>query len=730
MTGKACSTGKLLCSVLILCLLCTLCFAEEKKEETAFLRVENGILQPVIQYSSIRDPGFDNAVSENMTFCVYVETDHDTDNDGMADLVKVLVQVPRPAVEGKYKAGVIYDPTPYDAGVVKEGELSSEDFRTDAPFDYSILYQSGEKREPEREVSTMEAALKADVGEWNYIVPVSGDRGYSTAEEYNYYLVRGYAVVQACGIGTYGSEGYELCGMDLECDSHKCVVEWLTGNRRAFTDRTGREEIRADWCNGHVAMTGCSYGGTIPFEVATTGVEGLRTIIPFAGIASWYDYTNAQGVSTIFDVSYADSLAIFNAGGLFKDDDWTVFDRDYGAWLNQIVIDQEATNGDYAPIWAAMDYSVQWEKIQCDALVVTGLNDWNVMSKHADLMVQAFEKAGRSAHLVLHQDGHNYLDHHLINGVLWQDLMNAWLAHYLYDIDNGAENLPAVLVQSNLDGSFAAYDTWRDFTYVEAQALSETEQSVVNTTDLASYVAEYTGGKANEINSTEVREAVYLGMEGELAAKSVLDIPENTTLYGVPEIHARLSTDVTNVDGLMITAVLLDVEDDAKEFKAYMGKDRLNGRVPVKTTDHVDLGGNLGKSPIKEFVQDWTLAKAITVGWTDLCNPGKGYDSFEYTDSEDLEAGKYYDYTLYLMPTAYTVEPGHRLVLILTAWDPCRVFLDESFETMDLTKKSEELDYQYSFRVDDTTLKAMIPVAPQANTEWENSELWQGLVRK
>ena len=94
MTGKACSTSKLLCSVLILCLLCTLCFAEEKKEE-------NGILQPVIQYSSIRDPGFDNAVSENMTFCVYVETDHDTDNDGMADLVKVLVQVPRPAVEGK-----------------------------------------------------------------------------------------------------------------------------------------------------------------------------------------------------------------------------------------------------------------------------------------------------------------------------------------------------------------------------------------------------------------------------------------------------------------------------------------------------------------------------------------------------------------------------------------------------------------------------------------------------
>ena len=24
--------------------------------------------------------------------------------------------------------------------------------------------------------------------------------------------------------------------MDLECDSHKCVVEWLAGNRVAYTD--------------------------------------------------------------------------------------------------------------------------------------------------------------------------------------------------------------------------------------------------------------------------------------------------------------------------------------------------------------------------------------------------------------------------------------------------------------------------------------------------------------
>lgn len=55
------------------------------------------------------------------------------------------------------------------------------------------------------------------------------------------------------------------------------------------------KKIYADWSSGNVAMTGVSYGGTLPFEVAATGVKGLKTIIPVAGIASWYDYTNSQG---------------------------------------------------------------------------------------------------------------------------------------------------------------------------------------------------------------------------------------------------------------------------------------------------------------------------------------------------------------------------------------------------------------------------------------------------
>ena len=441
-------------------------FAENAADDV--LIVKDGMMQPILQFSNPRASDYSNVESDILRYCVYVETDHDTDNDGFADLVKVMVQVPRPAAEGKYKAATIFDPTPYSAGTCQEYAEEVYSLYVEAGFDYSRLYQPGEKRTPAGTSSTMEAALSArPKKDWNYTVPYSEETGYFTLQNYDYFLVRGYAVVLACGIGTYGSEGFELCGTDLERDSHKCVVEWLTGDRIAYTDKTHNIAIEADWSNGNVAMTGCSYGGTLPYEVATTGVKGLKTIIPIAGIASWYDYTNSQGVPIWFDVNYADSLSAFNCGGTFLDNDWTVPNEDYGSWLWQIAQDQDVTNGDYAPVWAESDYSDDYEKINCSALVVQGLNDFNVTTKQADLMMQAFAKAGMPAKLVLHQDGHNILDGRIVNGELWQETMNKWLSHYLYGVENGIEDMAVVIVQSNLDGQYTTYDAWRAFSPLE-----------------------------------------------------------------------------------------------------------------------------------------------------------------------------------------------------------------------------------------------------------------------
>ena len=713
-TGKSCLVGILGIMISIMLLLCAMpALSEETPVYDGNLRIENGTLLPMCMYSDARDPSYSNEGSDILRFCVYVETDHDTDNDGMADLVKALVQVPRGAVEGKYKAATIYDPTPYGAGTYNNAYVQPESMFNPVPFDYDSLYRECEKRTPAAKMSTLDCALAArPQKDWNYAVPQSNpaQQGYSYLTVYDYYLVRGFAVVEACGIGTYGSEGFELCGTHLERDSHKAVVEWLTGKRKAYTNKTDCIEIEADWSNGKVAMSGCSYGGTLPFEVATTGVEGLETIIPSSGIASWYDYTNSQGAPTIFDVSYANALAGYNCGGTFLDNQWTVINKEYGSWLWQIAQDQLETNGNYGPIWEESDYSKDWEGIQCSALIVQGLNDFNVNTKQADLMVQAFAKAGKPYTLVLHQDGHNVLDNKIVNGELWNETLTRWLAYYLYGIENQAKDMPTVLVQSNVDGSWRACESWRDFDYVEAPVKYTRDRTVVKSKGMANHAKTVMGGNPDDA-SVEGRDLFYTNLPDELGAKYAVDLPEGTDVYGVPEIHLRLACEIQDYEGLMITAVLADVADDGSAFDAYMLKDAMGQRLPVRTIGDYEGASAWRSNDIVEYVQDSTVAKVISFGWTDLTNPGCGYDSSDYTTTARLTAGEFYDYTFYMLPTAYTVQPGHHLELILTTWDPYRAFLDESFEKLDIDKDANEIDYDYSYIIDNQNIQVRIPVA-------------------
>ena len=91
-------------------------------------------------------------------------------------------------------------------------------------------------------------------------------------------------------------------------------------------------------------------------------------------------------------------------------------------------------------------------------------------------------------------------------------------------------------------------------------------------------------------------------------------------------------------------------------------------------------------------------------------NPGCGYDASEYVYQKDgLEAGRYYDYTFYMLPTVYTVAPGHHLALVLTSWDPYRAFLDEDYQ-LDPDRDPSYSFFTYAFTVDNTSLGARIPV--------------------
>ena len=662
------------------------------------LHFKDGMAQPMLQYSPTDTP---NSESEILRFCVYVETDYDTDNDGMADLVKVFVQLPKSAAEGQYKAAAIYDPTPYPAGINKKSKGFLSYPFAEKSFDYASLYRPGKKRAVSEVVSTSGAALQADSSQWLYTVPGSGTTGYYNTAAYDYFLIRGFAVVEACGIGTYGSEGFELCGRDLERDSHKCVVEWLAGNRVAFTDLRGSAAIEADWCNGSIAMTGRSYGGTLPFEVATTGVEGLKTIVPLAGVANWYNYRNSQGVVTNALPHYTDFLASFNAGALFEDDDWLVPDADYGAWIHQITADETAANGNYTDIWAEADYSDDWQDIRCSALIIHGLNDFNVMTGQADLMYKAFEKAGQSVKLLLHQDGHTTPNGIEVAGMLYEELINRWLSHWLYGIENGIEGMAAVTVQSNVDGTYSTYDSWGKAQMLTLRPEGQGETHI-QSGSFEDFYADY-------IEQDIPAEVFYGSMDAGHAAVYDLPVPENTTIYGIPEVRLRLKTKDVDQDNLMVSGILMDTVGEGKSFRAYMTHSQLGDILPLKTTGTFELGGGHTPGKRKTYVPSFTDAKRFSMGWMDLLDPGAAYIASESTFRDATDPDTFYDYTLYLSPTVYTVQPGHTLKLLIFAQDPYRSRLEDSQGSAKHYYLKHKEDEVYSFVIDNTSIEVNLP---------------------
>ena len=103
------------------------------------------------------------------------------------------------------------------------------------------------------------------------------------------------------------------------------------------------------------------------------------------------------------------------------------------------------------------------------------------------------------------------------------------------------------------------------------------------------------------------------------------------------------------------------------------------------------------------------MAKCFAMGWKDLMDPGAGYVSSEQTEEEQLQAGKYYEHTLYLTPTVYTVEKGHTLKLLIFAQDPYRSRLDE---VEDATPQfdDEAKDKVYSFNIDNASIDVKLPL--------------------
>ena len=588
--------------------------------------------QPVFFFTPVYDD-YSNENSEIIRYCVYVETEYDTDSDGKRDLIEVYLQIPRTAMEGGYKAPVILVASPYDHGVNFEEPVQSVD-----GYDMSKIRSQPDVRVPIGSMSAWDAAMAAKPSDWHY---GEGEREYMYGSMLDYYLPRGYAVA-ICGLlGSYGSEGYPCTGLDLELLAVKSVIEWFDGDAVGYTSKDSLIVTEADWCSGNVGMYGISYLGTVQIGVAAMGIDNLKTVIPSGAISNWYEYVFQKG--GWIDTDVGDAFTAYLASFISTARDPTV--GDIQRYMQKLAYDETSLIGQYSDgestFWIDRDYTRMDIDTETSIMLIHGINDHNVPMNEFARTMEMFKDSGVTMKAFLHQGAHQVPmvgfvfnlgeDHGL-------ETMNKWLSRYLFGKDTGVEEWPDIQVQSNLDGSWSGYDG------LDPASEWRLESSEVGT----------------ETVWSDTPEDMDIWIELETADRDV------TILGG--EVNIRLSSGIAERPDYPVCVLVYDIYEPG--MKAYHNSSpdvvdyvMLGPGDPEK--NGVWYGSTLYNQYRFEFELKDTACREISRGAAGLGYYGETVD-LESMRVQDREPGEYYDYVLDLNPTVYKLKEGHTIAICIT----------------------------------------------------------------
>ena len=606
---------------------------------------------------------------------VYVESDLDTDHDGQRDLLEATIIRPKPANDF-IKLPALYTANPYFKGT------------TDTPMnevDVKLAVKpTGDAREnqdnfddfPVFDTTNPSAALTNPFANHPSVAEPSL---IGTVTLNDYFLHRGFASVYAAGIGTRGSDGIRTCGSPEETASTIAIIEWLHGDRRAFTDRSRLDEIAATWCSGHVAMTGKSYLGTLAIAAATTGVAGLDTVISEAAISSWYDYYREHGLVVApqtFQGEDADVLTNECFSRQKDAGDYAKVKLFYQEKLAQMKHDQDRETGSYNHFWDERNYRNNIDLVKCPIVSVHGLNDWNVKPKNVYKLNEALKAQGISHKVILHQGQHIYINN--FPSLDFYDLINMWLANKLCGLKNHADAIfPDYLIQSNLDESdWQTPTNWTGTIQKELSFAQDFENSSDHETQFID-----DGVKAfHESGLSDLAwEEAFINQDERFAKNQLVfktpTASEERLITGRPVVQLTVKSSANR--GL-ISAMLVD----------YGEAHRLTVRPQNLELQARQLGYHGPLETTMAFKPDtkMTSAKLIAKGHLNLQNRNNSYEG------QPVEPNQEYTFDLNLQPTYYHLPAGHQLGVILYATDMGMTIRDQN-------------ELTYSFDLENSRLK-------------------------
>ncbi|MFS0862363.1 Xaa-Pro dipeptidyl-peptidase [Fredinandcohnia sp. 179-A 10B2 NHS] len=535
------------------------------------IEIIDGMTQPIFSHS------------ESITERIYVETTVDSDRDGKLDRVRADIIRPKETEQG-LKVPVIYEMTPYRSGI------------KNVPV-YDV------------DVELNDVPKKGKAGE-NGGKPYASYAPGSFPTYYDdYFVPRGYAVILAESIGTGLSNGCPTTGDENEVLGTRAVIDWLNGRADAYTQ--DGEPVIADWTTGNVGMTGVSYNGTLPNAVATTGVEGLKTIVPIAAISSWYEYYRSNGLVVApggYQGEDADNMA---EAILTRANPEACSDV-----IKELTEGMDRQSGDYNAFWSERDYSKDAKNIEASVFLIHGLNDWNVKTKHFSDWWTALEENDVPRKLWLHQGGHS--SPYNFRRDVWLPTLNKWFDYWLYDIENDIMEEPMVDIQRE-DRNWTTEQNW------PAIGTEATALHLKPTTDSAGTFSLNPVPNNNKQNQTLIDNPLvranqlvtYLdaNTENRLVYKTPA-LTDAMRISGTPKVEIRASIDRPTAN---LTALLVNYKADKTEI--------------------------------------------VTRGWAD---PQNLHDE---SRSTALTPGREYTFTWEMQPDDYVFEPGDQLGIVIIASD-------------------------------------------------------------
>lgn len=582
---------------------------------------------------------------------VYIETDMDTDYDGQADLVKAEIIRPKESDQG-LRVPALFTASPYNQGTNDEwGDKATHDVNhplTHKDPDYTAPH------EPAFPTSFNHREIKGEVR--------TATQTFDSTPAYtlnNYLAVRGYAVVYSAGIGTKDADGFQTCGSPEQTASMQAVVEWLHGDRRAFTDRDSGLEIKARWCNGNVAMTGRSYLGTLATAVATTGVPGLKAIISEAAISSWYDYYRENGLVRAaggFQGEDADTLADETFSRTKRPADFQRVKDTYYRYIAQFAQAMDRKTGNYNDFWDQRNYLKQADNIKADVLMVHGLNDTNVKPSNVKALAEKLAALPNTSKLILHQGQHIYIN--AFRSLDFSEMVNLWLANKLWERDNDADNvLPNVLVQDNVKPeTWTAYDKWTDGQQLTLHLTPGRLTSGAAGTDTILKFDDHHEEAVFEEwchHPAEWQQALIddNGQQFSCHFKG-LPLAESIILRGTPRLRVEVAA---SADHGLLSAELVD----------FGPAKRLTTNPVIFNRGGLPLGYHWKNDDLREFQLEKKVSnyRVISYGHINLQN------RHSPAEVDDLQAGQFVTLDFALQPIFHQLAKGHQLGLLIYATD-------------------------------------------------------------